>query len=93
MDHVKVAVDGEGGEEGDAGSPVEEEHGEHGFAHQLVLTAPLALLEVIGLGRKAHHQQEIGHHDIEEEDTVGSPELESEERESFVFTISSLFHC
>lgn len=36
---------------------------------------------MIGLGRKAGHQQEVGHHDIEEEDAFVLPELESKEEE------------
>lgn len=79
MDHVEVAVDGQRDEEGDAGSSVEEEHEEQRLAHQVLLAAPLALLVVVGLGGKTDHQQEVSHHDVEQEDASVLPELEPEE--------------
>lgn len=79
MHHVEVAIDGEGDEEGDTGSPVEEQHEEHGFAEHVVLAAPQLVAVVVGLGRKADHQQEVCNHNIEQEDTFVLPELEPKE--------------
>lgn len=40
--HGDVAVDGNHGEEGDAGSPVQKQHEEHGFADGIVVAPPLS---------------------------------------------------
>lgn len=77
--HVEVAVDGEGDEEGDAGSAVEEQHEEHRLARHFVLAASQAIPIMVGLGRKAGHQQEVSNHNIEQEDTFVLPELEPKE--------------
>lgn len=79
MDHVEVAVEGQGDEEGDAGPSVEKQHEEQRLTHHIIPAAPQAMLVMIGLRRKAHHQQEISNHNIEEEDTFVLPEFESKE--------------
>ena len=85
MDHLEVAVEGQDGQEGDAGSSVEEQHEEHGLAHGPVAAAPHTMLVVVGLEWKAYNEQEISHHDVEEEDTVGPPELEPEQETKVAF--------
>lgn len=92
MHHVEVAIDGEGDEEGDTGSSVEEQHEEHDFAEDRVLAAPQSVLVVVDLGRKTDHQQEVRNHNIEQEDTFVLPELEPKE-EVKNRTIFFLFHC
>ena len=76
MHHIEVAVDGQRSEEGDARPAVDEEHEEHGLAVGLVFAAPEAVLVVEGLDGQAHHEQEVSHHNVEEEHAVGLPELE-----------------
>lgn len=78
--HVEVAVNGQHDEEGDARAPVEEEHEEHGLAGHIVIAAPQLVAVVVGFEGKAGHQQEVGHHDVEEEDALVPPELEPVER-------------
>lgn len=75
MHHLEVALYGEGDEEADAGAAVEEQHEEHRLAHPFFGAAPLAVMVVVGRGRKTGHQQEIGDHDVEEEDAFVPPEL------------------
>lgn len=82
MHHVEVAVEGQGDEEGDAGSSVEKQHEEHRLAHPVFLAAPESLAVVVRFGREAHHQQEISHHNVEEEDAFVLPELEPKEEVS-----------
>lgn len=81
--HVEVAVDGGDGEEGDAGAAVEEEHEEHGLAHRVVFAPPLALDEVVRLDGQAEEQQDVGQHQVEQEDVVGVglPEFQLEYEE------------
>lgn len=82
MHHIEVAVEGQGDEEGDAGSSVEEQHEEHRLALPVFLAAPESVLVVVRFGREADHQQEIRHHDVEEEDAFVLPELEPKEEVS-----------
>lgn len=91
MHHVEVAVEGEGDEEGDAGSSVEKQHEEHRLAHPFMGTASLAMVVMIGFGRKTGHQQEVSDHNVEEEDTFVLPELVPEE-EVIDRTVQSLFY-
>lgn len=82
--HLEVAVDGDDGEECDAGAPVEEDREEHGAEDHLALAAPLAQLEVVGPHRQAEEQQDVGQHQVKQEDVVGvlaPPELELEDEE------------
>lgn len=74
--HVEVAVDGQGDEKSNAGSPVEEQHEEHGLAHDVVVAAPQIMAVVVDFSRETHHQQEIGDYNVEQEDTFVLPELE-----------------
>lgn len=74
--HVEVAVDGKHDEEGDAGATVEEEHKEHGLAGHVIGAAPQLVAVVVGFEGQAGHQQEVGHHDVKEEDALVLPELE-----------------
>lgn len=73
--HVEVAVDGKHDEEGDAGATVEEEHEEHGLAGHVIVAAPQLVAVVVGFEGQAGHQQEVGHHDVKEEDALVLPEL------------------
>lgn len=79
MHHVEVPVEGQGDEEGDAGSSVEEQHEEHRLAHPVFIAAPESMTVVVHFDREADHQQEISHHDVEEEDAFVLPELEPKE--------------
>lgn len=98
VDHVEVAIEGKCDEEGDAGSTVEEEHEEQRLAHQAGAAASHAIVVMKGLGRKTGHQQEVGHHNIEEENTFVLPELESkteQKKKNKVYSaprITSLHH-
>jgi len=74
--HIEVAVDGQDGEEGNACPTVEEEHEVHGFAQVFIFAAPEAVLVAVGLDWQAYHQQEVSHHNVEQEHAVGLPELE-----------------
>lgn len=85
MHHVEVAVDGQSDEEGDAGSPVEEEHGEHDLADHGVTAAPLSVKVVVGLDGEAGHQQEVSDHNVEQEDAFVLPELEPEKQVSYLY--------
>lgn len=76
MHHVEVAIEGQGDEEGDAGSPVKEQHEEHRLTLQIALAAPQVVLVMVGFGRETGHQQEVSNHNIEEEDTFVLPEFE-----------------
>lgn len=79
MHHIEVAIDGQGDEEGNTGSSVEEQHEEHRLADHIVLAAPQLVAVMVGLGRKTGHQQEVRNHNIEQEDTFVLPELEPKE--------------
>lgn len=79
MNHVEVSIEGQRDEEADTRPPVEEQHEEHCLTNHTVGAAPLALLIVVGLGRKTHHQQEVSDHNIEEEDAFVLPEFEPKE--------------
>lgn len=74
--HIEVAVDGQGDEKSDAGSPVEEQHEEHSLAHDGVIAAPQIMVVVVGFNGETHYQQEIGDYNVEQEDTFVLPELE-----------------
>lgn len=76
MHHVEVAVEGQGDEEGDAGSSVEKQHEDHRLALEVFLAAPESVAVAVHFGREADHQQEVSHHDVEEEDAFVLPELE-----------------
>lgn len=78
--HVEVAVNGKHDKKGDAGAPVEEQHEEHRLADSIVVAAPELVAVVVGFEGKADHQQEVGHHDVEEEDALVLPELEPAQR-------------
>lgn len=77
--HVEVAVDGQSDEEGDAGSPIEEQHEEHRLADSGVTAAPLSVKVVVSLDGEAGHQQEVSDHNVEQENAFVLPELEPEE--------------
>lgn len=89
--HIEVAIDGQGYEEGNTGSPVEKQHEEHRLTGRVVLAAPQLVTVVVGLGRETGHQQEVSNHDIEQEDTFVLPELEPKEevidRTAICFTV------
>ncbi|XP_063078764.1 uncharacterized protein si:ch211-140l13.3 [Engraulis encrasicolus] len=78
-----VAVYGDDCEEGNAGSPVQEQHEEHGFTHHLVVAPPLSVQEVVRLHRQTDEQQDVGQHQVEEENVVAVclPELQLENEE------------
>lgn len=76
MDHVEVAINGQGDKEGNAGSSIEKQHEEHRLTHHIIRAVPLVVTVVVGLGRKTGHQQEISNHNIEQEDGFILPELE-----------------
>lgn len=76
MNHIEVAVEGQGDEEADTSSSVEKQHGDQRFTHWIIQAAPQALLVMVGFERKTGHQQEISNHNIEQEDTFVLPKLE-----------------
>lgn len=94
MHHIEVAIDGQGDEEGDAGSSVEKQHEEHHFTHHVILAAPQVVLVMVGLGRKTSHQQEIGNHNIEQKDAFVFPEFEPREEviNKTVFVLMFILH-
>lgn len=83
VDDVKIPVDGSHGQEGDAGSPVEEQHEEHGFAEHVVAAPPFSFYEVVGLYGQTEEQQNVRQHQVEQENVVavGFPELQLEYEE------------
>lgn len=88
MDHAEVAIDGQGDEEGDTGPSVDKQHEEWHLTNHAVRAAPQAVLVIVGLCGKTDHQQEIGNHNVEEEDTFVLPKLESKEE-----VIQTTFVC
>lgn len=80
MDYAEISINGDDGEEGDAGSSIEKLQKELHFADELVFTA---LLKVVRFYRQSNQQQNICQNQIEQENVDGlrfpEPDLEDEE--------------
>jgi len=81
--HVEIPVDGGHRQEGDAGAAVQKQHEEHRFANRVIVASPLPMNVVVGLEGQTEDQQDVGQHQVEQEDVVGVgfPELQLEDEE------------
>lgn len=80
MDHAVIAINGDHGQKGDAGSSVEELQEELNFTHHLVLAA---LLKVVSLHGQTDQQQNVSQDQIEQENVDGFrfPEFQLEDED------------